>query len=231
MLFSSGLNCPTISSSAVALKPGTICVMPTAKPRGKYNTNMYHGNDPNVVADAELFNTMLTTLITIGSITPTSIRIMCFGLRDIGFISSKIIGYAPIINPANKQIILNGIRLYKYCTAKKPITKPTTPPIAIGNRNAKQDLNSFSILPKAYSRLAYKPNIMAIVEPLTPGTIIASPIKKPRRALLNQDFVLYFCKFSMFTPKNSVYSIFKSTMLQADGISPFRFVLVEMTIL
>ena len=54
----------------------------------------------------------------------------------------------------------------------------------MGMRNFTHRLNFLTMFPSAYKSLWYSLKMMATVEPLTPGTITASPIKNPKTPAL-----------------------------------------------
>lgn len=90
----------------------------------------------------------------------------------------------PKINPPKRVVIAKGITLSNSLINKKPINIPKMPPTAIGNKYIILFLKLLFILAIASKILLYILNIIAIVAPLIPGTITASPIKKPARICL-----------------------------------------------
>lgn len=123
------------------------------------------------------------------------------------FISSLTEGALPHINPAKRQTIAKGIISNNFLTEKNPSIIPNIPPINIGNKNNTHTLNFLNIFDIAYSNLSYNLNNIDIVDPLIPGTIIASPIKNPNKHDLNHDLGVYFEITRSFVTSTSFSSI------------------------
>ena len=126
-------------------------------------------------------------------INPNTNKIILFIFIFSFFISFDMIGKLPIISPANKEVIENGKILISCFNVINPNIKPIITPIIIGNKKRIDSLNFLKRLLIEYSILSYKLNNTDIVEPLTPGTTIAIPMKKPKIILLD---ILWFKKSS-----------------------------------
>ena len=146
------VNQPIAIRTAVALRPGTTCVMPTTYPTGIHTRICHHSIDAKALALAPPPPASRATEITpmaMGMSTPKTSSEMRFPFICAPFNSSLTAGKAPLMRPANSPTTANGRIASSFSTVKKPRSNPKTIPIPIGKRNKKHFLNCLNRFPTA----------------------------------------------------------------------------------